>query len=68
MKLVAPLAAFGRGDLALAGGKGANLGELLRAAFETVTVPEALGQARPSAPMSWPPAVLSDPTSLRIPV
>jgi rifampicin phosphotransferase len=33
MKLVGPLAAFGRDDLALAGGKGANLGELLRAGF-----------------------------------
>ncbi|WP_336204706.1 PEP/pyruvate-binding domain-containing protein [Nonomuraea sp. LPB2021202275-12-8] len=33
MKLVAPLRAFGRGDLALAGGKGANLGELIRNGF-----------------------------------
>ena len=31
--LVAPLEAFGRGDLAMAGGKGANLGELMRAGF-----------------------------------
>src|SRR5688572_21609030 len=31
--LVAPLEAFGREDLAVAGGKGANLGELLRAGF-----------------------------------
>lgn len=31
--LVAPLRAFGRDDLALAGGKGANLGELVRAGF-----------------------------------
>ncbi len=31
--LVAPLAAFGRTDLAVAGGKGANLGELVRAGF-----------------------------------
>src|SRR5512146_490732 len=31
--LVAPLPHFGKGDLALAGGKGANLGELLRAGF-----------------------------------
>ncbi|QFY07259.1 phosphoenolpyruvate synthase [Nonomuraea phyllanthi] len=30
MKLVAPLTAFGRDDLPLAGGKGANLGELAR--------------------------------------
>ncbi|MEV4564226.1 PEP/pyruvate-binding domain-containing protein [Nonomuraea sp. NPDC049419] len=30
MKLVAPLNAFGRADLAMAGGKGANLGELVR--------------------------------------
>ncbi|MFB4266848.1 PEP/pyruvate-binding domain-containing protein [Nonomuraea sp. GTA35] len=33
MKLVAPLNAFGRADLAIAGGKGANLGELVRNAF-----------------------------------
>ncbi|SEF70388.1 pyruvate, water dikinase [Nonomuraea solani] len=33
MKLVAPLNAFGRGDLALAGGKGANLGELVQNVF-----------------------------------
>jgi rifampicin phosphotransferase len=33
MTLVAPLKAFGRADLALAGGKGANLGELARAGF-----------------------------------
>ncbi|WP_433511012.1 PEP/pyruvate-binding domain-containing protein [Nonomuraea sp. CA-143628] len=33
MKLVAPLNAFGRGDLALAGGKGANLGELVKNGF-----------------------------------
>ncbi|WP_117211541.1 PEP/pyruvate-binding domain-containing protein [Allorhizocola rhizosphaerae] len=33
MTLVAPLDAFGRADLALAGGKGANLGELIRAGF-----------------------------------
>ncbi|MEV0822789.1 PEP/pyruvate-binding domain-containing protein [Nonomuraea rubra] len=33
MKLVAPLNAFGRADLAIAGGKGANLGELVRSAF-----------------------------------
>ncbi|HEX6074229.1 MAG TPA: PEP/pyruvate-binding domain-containing protein [Micromonosporaceae bacterium] len=33
MKLVAPLSAVGRGDLILAGGKGANLGELIRAGF-----------------------------------
>src|SRR5206468_7820685 len=32
-RLVAPLATFGRGDLATAGGKGANLGELIRAGF-----------------------------------
>src|SRR4051794_39668354 len=31
--LVAPLATFGRHDLAIAGGKGANLGELVRAGF-----------------------------------
>lgn len=31
---VAPLAAFGRADLSLAGGKGANLGELLRTGFD----------------------------------
>ena len=31
--LVLPLAALGRGDLAVAGGKGANLGELVRAGF-----------------------------------
>jgi phosphohistidine swiveling domain-containing protein len=31
--LVAPLAAFGRADLLVAGGKGANLGELSRAGF-----------------------------------
>jgi rifampicin phosphotransferase len=34
LPLVAPLTNFGRGDLAIAGGKGANLGELLRAGFE----------------------------------
>ncbi|MFC5825380.1 PEP/pyruvate-binding domain-containing protein [Nonomuraea insulae] len=33
MKLVAPLNAFGRGDLPTAGGKGANLGELVRNGF-----------------------------------
>ncbi|MFG1696354.1 PEP/pyruvate-binding domain-containing protein [Nonomuraea sp. NPDC049309] len=33
MKLVAPLNAFGRADLAMAGGKGANLGELVRNGF-----------------------------------
>lgn len=33
MTLVEPLRAFGRTDLALAGGKGANLGELVRAGF-----------------------------------
>ncbi|MFI7151173.1 PEP/pyruvate-binding domain-containing protein [Nonomuraea sp. NPDC050022] len=33
MKFVAPLNAFGRGDLALAGGKGANLGELVKNGF-----------------------------------
>jgi pyruvate,water dikinase len=32
--LVAPLTAFERGSLALAGGKGANLGELIRAGFD----------------------------------
>ena len=31
--LVVPLSHFGRGDLALAGGKGANLGELFQAGF-----------------------------------
>ena len=31
MKFVAPLSHFGRDDLGLAGGKGANLGELVRA-------------------------------------
>ncbi|MEV0382535.1 PEP/pyruvate-binding domain-containing protein [Nonomuraea sp. NPDC050643] len=33
MKLVAPLSAFGRDDLAQAGGKGANLGELVKNGF-----------------------------------
>ncbi|MFI7700032.1 PEP/pyruvate-binding domain-containing protein [Nonomuraea sp. NPDC049480] len=33
MKLVGPLSSFGRGDLAMAGGKGANLGELVRNGF-----------------------------------
>ncbi len=33
-KMVAPLADFDRHDLALAGGKGANLGELIRAGFD----------------------------------
>ncbi|GAB2911799.1 PEP/pyruvate-binding domain-containing protein [Nonomuraea fastidiosa] len=33
MKLVAPLNAFGRADLAMAGGKGANLGELVKNGF-----------------------------------
>ncbi|TMR99036.1 PEP/pyruvate-binding domain-containing protein [Nonomuraea basaltis] len=33
MKLVAPLNSFGRGDLVLAGGKGANLGELVKNGF-----------------------------------
>ena len=33
MKLVAPLKAFGREDLSLAGGKGANLGELIGNGF-----------------------------------
>ncbi len=33
MKLVAPLRSFGRDDLALAGGKGANLGELIAHGF-----------------------------------
>jgi pyruvate,water dikinase len=33
MKLVAPLSAFGREDLAMAGGKAANLGELVRNGF-----------------------------------
>jgi rifampicin phosphotransferase len=33
MRLVAPLRSFGTTDLALAGGKGANLGELFRAGF-----------------------------------
>jgi pyruvate,water dikinase len=33
VKLVAPLTAFGREDLATAGGKGANLGELVRSGF-----------------------------------
>ncbi|MGN9781788.1 PEP/pyruvate-binding domain-containing protein [Nonomuraea sp. ZG12] len=33
MKLVAPLRSFGREDLALAGGKGANLGELIAHGF-----------------------------------
>src|SRR5215207_42368 len=32
--LVAPLSYFERGSLALAGGKGANLGELIRAGFD----------------------------------
>jgi phosphohistidine swiveling domain-containing protein len=32
-QLVVPIAALGRGDLALAGGKGANLGELMRSGF-----------------------------------
>jgi phosphoenolpyruvate synthase/pyruvate phosphate dikinase len=32
-RLVAPLRAFGRHDLALAGGKGANLGELVNLGF-----------------------------------
>src|SRR5215212_5714360 len=32
--LVAPLSHFGRNDLALAGGKGANLGELLQSGFD----------------------------------
>ena len=32
--LVAPLAQFGRDSLPLAGGKGANLGELLQAGFD----------------------------------
>src|SRR5438552_3070170 len=32
-RLVVPLEEIGRGDLALAGGKGANLGELVRADF-----------------------------------
>ncbi len=33
MDLVAPLRRFSRGDLSVAGGKGANLGELIRAGF-----------------------------------
>jgi rifampicin phosphotransferase len=33
-QLIAPLAYFKRADLSLAGGKGANLGELLRAGFD----------------------------------
>lgn len=33
MRLVAPLSTFGKEDLAFAGGKGANLGELIRAGF-----------------------------------
>ncbi len=33
MRLVAPLRAFDRADLALAGGKGANLGELVRTGY-----------------------------------
>src|SRR6266498_4180532 len=33
-RLVAPLSHFGRGSIALAGGKGANLGELIRAGFD----------------------------------
>jgi pyruvate,water dikinase len=33
MKLVPPLASFGRIDVDAAGGKGANLGELIRAGF-----------------------------------
>ena len=36
LSVVAPLDAFGRGDVPTAGGKGANLGELVRAGF---TVP-----------------------------
>ena len=35
--LVAELSAFGRGDIAIAGGKGANLGELMRAGFPAPT-------------------------------
>ena len=38
-QLVVPIAALGRADLALAGGKGANLGELTRGGF---LVPEAV--------------------------
>ena len=34
LPLVAPLAHFGRADLSLAGGKGANLGELVQAGFD----------------------------------
>jgi phosphoenolpyruvate synthase/pyruvate phosphate dikinase len=33
MDLIAPLRRFSRGDLSVAGGKGANLGELIRAGF-----------------------------------
>src|SRR3712207_2087039 len=38
-QLVVPIAALGPGDLALAGGKGANLGELVRGGFP---VPDAV--------------------------
>ncbi|WP_448609203.1 PEP/pyruvate-binding domain-containing protein [Geodermatophilus sp. URMC 60] len=38
-QLVVPISALGRGDLALAGGKGANLGELVRGGFP---VPDAV--------------------------
>lgn len=36
-RLVAPLAHFDRGSIALAGGKGANLGKLIRAGFQVPT-------------------------------
>src|SRR5919197_6375147 len=45
MTLVAPLAAFGKADLASAGGKGANLGELIRAGFPSVAVPDEVRAA-----------------------
>ena len=32
-RLTVPLSALGAGDIAVAGGKGANLGELIRAGF-----------------------------------
>ena len=56
MELVLPLRDVGRGDLAVAGGKGANLGELVRAGFAVpdgfviTTAAYAAGGARHPAP------------------
>jgi phosphohistidine swiveling domain-containing protein len=69
VKSVLGLRELGRGDVARAGGKGANLGELIKAGFDVpngfVVTTEAYAAAIESAQLSLPPEDEDDPAAFR---